>query len=130
MSFEHSSRKPTKAEQAKQAREQATHGDFFFAKWATSDGYVRESPCFVLSPDQTDPHNELIILKCTSQPKRTAYDVPISCLRKASVIRTNKIYTIQRTQLLFPLAASLSNTEYAAVIEKVKEAQGLRTPLE
>lgn len=104
-----------------QARLQAKHGDFFFAKWAASDGYVRSSPCFVLS-DHPDPHNEIIILKCTTQPWRTSYDIPIACLRKPSIVRANKIYTIQRSQLEFPIAGRLSQTEYSAVMAMVQHA--------
>jgi hypothetical protein len=64
-----------------EARKQAKHGDFFFAKWTTSDGYVRVSPCLVIS-DHEDPHDEILILKCTTDPGRTEFDIPITCLEK------------------------------------------------
>jgi hypothetical protein len=106
------------------ARQSAKHGDFFFASWRTSDGTKRESPCLVVSNHQ-DPHNEIIVLKVTSQPGRTEFDIPVSGLQRASVIRTNKIYTIQRNQLLFPISAAMTPQEYSDVTEKLAKAQCL-----
>lgn len=120
MSLGNSSRQRA-VERLKRVREQAKHGDFFFAKWTTSDGYVRQSPCLVVS-DHSDPHNEILILKCTTDPGRTEFDVPVTCLREPSVVRANKIYTIQRDQLAFPIRAALSQEEYKDIIEKLKSA--------
>lgn len=104
------------------ARQGASHGDFFFAEWALSDGTTRKSPCYVIS-DHQDPHNEIIVLKVTSQPSRTDFDIPVSCLREpTSLVRTNKVYTILRNQLLFPIQAQLNPQEYLNIITKLKEA--------
>lgn len=127
MNSDNSSHNRRKLREAEHARKTARHGGFFFAKWSTSDGFVRESPCFVKS-DHEDPHDEIIVLKCTSQPKRTDYDIEISFLRRDSVIRVNKILTIQRNQLLFPLRITLAQNEYQQVIEKLKDAQCLNSP--
>jgi hypothetical protein len=106
------------------ARQSAKNGDFFFASWLTSDGTKRESPCLVVS-DHQDPHDEIIVLKVTSKPGRTEFDIPVAGLRKASVVRTNKIYTIQRNQLLFPLPAAMTPDEYRDVTAKLAKAQCL-----
>lgn len=127
MNSDNSTHNRRKLREAEHARKNAGHGDFFFAKWSTSDGFVRESPCFVIS-DHEDPHDEIIVLKCTSHPKRTEYDIEIGCLRRDSIIRVNKIYTIQRSQLLFPLRANLAQNEYQQVKEKLKEAMCLNSP--
>lgn len=108
------------AERIRQAAiRNASHGDFFFAKWVASDGYERKSPCFVIS-DDGDPL-EIIVLKVTTKPARTAFDVPVE-LRKPSFVRTNKIYTVQRSQLLFPITKQLTSDEYDTIIDKLKEA--------
>lgn len=114
----------TRLERLENARNAAKHGEFFFAEWSTSDGYRRQSPCLVVS-DHPDPHNEIIILKITTDPGRTEFDIPVSGLREASVIRTNKIYTIQRNQLLFPITKTMTPEEYVDVTDKLKQAQCL-----
>lgn len=98
----------------------ASHGDFFFANWTTSDGYLRKSPCLVIS-NHSDPHDEIVILKVTTQSARTGFDIPIQ-LKYPSFVRTNKIYTIQRNQLLFPIQKAMTSDEYNTIIEKLKEA--------
>lgn len=103
------------------ARASAKHGDFFFASWVTSDGYVRESPCFVVS-DHSDPYNEILVLKCSSQPSVTNFDVKVTCLKLPSIVRTNKIYTIQRSQLLIPLKTNLDPLEYVSIIDGLKNS--------
>jgi hypothetical protein len=99
----------------------ASHGEFFFARWSASNGYERESPCLVIS-DHQDPHDEIIILKVTTKPARTEFDVPIQ-LKYQSIVRTNKIYTIQRRQLLFPINKALDPSEYGTIVDKLKKAQ-------
>lgn len=122
MSLQNSSKRAV--ERLENARNSAKHGEFFFADWVTSDGYNRKSPCLVVS-DHQDPHNEIIILKITTDPGRTEFDIPVSGLREPSVIRTNKIYTINRNQLLFPISKTMTPEEYNDVTEKLKKAQGL-----
>jgi hypothetical protein len=106
------------------ARNAAKHGEFFFASWVTSDGFNRKSPCLVVS-DHQDPHDEIIILKITTDPGRTEFDIPVSGLKEPSVIRTNKIYTIQRNQLLFPISKKMTLEEYNDVTTKLAKAQCL-----
>jgi hypothetical protein len=108
-------------EQYKQNKiKNARHGEFFFAKWSASDGYVRESPCLIIS-DHQDPHDEIIILKVTKQPAKTDFDIPVT-LKEPSHVRTNKVYTIQRNQLLFPIPQTTQPEEYSRIINKLKEA--------
>lgn len=111
-------------ERLQKARNSAKQGDFLFASWVTSDGYKRESPCLVIS-DHPDPHNEIIVLKVTTDPGRTEFDVPVNGLREPSVVRTNKIYTIQRRQLLFPISKTLTSEEHNDVLKMLKKAQCL-----
>lgn len=111
----------SKRESLTRARRSAKHGDFFFAKWATSDGYVRESPCLVVS-NHPDPHGEIIVLKCTTQQAKTSFDAPVSCLKFPSVVRCNKIYTIERSQLAFPISASIDTNEYQDIMNKLAAA--------
>jgi hypothetical protein len=124
MSSKNSSKNVKALARLAKARRDAKHGDFFFADWITSDGYQRKSPCLVVS-DHPDPHDEIIILKITTDPGRTEFDIPVSGLKEASVIRTNKIYTIQRSQLLFPISKTLTTSEYKDVTDKLKKAQCL-----
>ncbi|WP_261134774.1 hypothetical protein [Bacillus sp. Marseille-Q3570] len=107
-----------------EAIKNAEHGEFFWAKWTTGDGFLRDSPCLVLSKHR-DVHDEIIILKCTSQNAKSNFDVPVTIKNRTVYVRTNKIYTIQRDQLTNPLKGNFSPAGYTTVIEKVKEAQNI-----
>lgn len=104
-------------------RKQASHGEFFFAKFLLSNNQERKSPIFVLSSKDND-NEDVIICKCTGQPAKTQYDIPVQ-LKKATCVRTNKIYTISRNQLLFKIPQTAAPKEYNKIIEKLKQALNL-----
>ena len=104
-------------------RNKASHGEFFFAKFLLSNNQERKSPIFVLSSKDND-NEDVIICKCTGQPAKTQYDIPVQ-LKKATCVRTNKIYTINRNQLLFKIPQTATSKEYNKIIEKLKQALNL-----
>jgi hypothetical protein len=101
-------------------RKNAKHGDFFFAKFMLSDGTDRKSPVFVLS-SEIEVDDDIIICKCTSQPPKSVFDVPVK-LKYDTCIRTNKIYLVARKQLLFKIQDTLNTEQYQNVIDKIKLA--------
>lgn len=94
----------------KQEINEASRGEIFFAKWRTSDGYVRESPCVIVG-DKDDPYDEILICKITTSGPKTGYDVFLS-LKFDSHIRVSKIYTILRKQLAFKIGELDQATTY------------------
>ena len=105
-------------------RYNAQHGDFFFAKFGIRD-YIRKSPVFILS-NQCDKNDDVVICLCTSQPAKSEFDAKVQ-LRKETYVRTNKIHTISRSQLLFRIDHQFGPGEYEAIINKLKKALDLKT---
>ncbi len=77
----------------------AKQGEFFFARFR-SESIERPSPVLVVGND--NDKLDVIICKCTSQPVKSQYDKVVQ-LKRESVVRTNKIYTIGRHQLEFKI---------------------------
>lgn len=102
-------------------RKNAKHGDFFFAKYAVSNSKkpVRESPVFIISND--NDIEDVIVCNCTKQPPRSDFDVLVN-LKLPTHVRTNKIYSIYRNQLLFKIPQKANPEEYKYIIEKLKKA--------
>lgn len=75
-------------------------GKLYFARFSLANNIIREPPILVIDSDN-DPE-DVIVCICTKHPKRTEFDIPIH-LKIPSCIRTNKIHTIGRSQLMFPL---------------------------
>ncbi|MBO8129761.1 MAG: type II toxin-antitoxin system PemK/MazF family toxin [Peptococcaceae bacterium] len=105
------------ANRIEKQRSKATQGDFFFAKFLTVNGKERKSPVFVVGKDHDD--QDVIICSCTSQPPKTRFDIKVQ-LKRETYVRTNKIYTIQRDQLLFKIPQQPSNEQFKAILESVK----------
>lgn len=100
--------------------QKAKHGEFFFAKFQLSDASPpRKSPIFVISND--NDKLDVIACKCTTQPPKSEFDVKV-LLRYETYVRTNKIYTIGRDQLLFKIPHNFIDGEYESIIEKLKKA--------
>lgn len=112
----------TKINKVEKARQEALHGDFFFAEFFLSDGLVRRSPVFVIGNDGDTI--DVIVCKCTTQPAKSDFDVKIQ-LKMETYVRTNKIYTIGRNQLLFKIGHEFESGEYERIIEKLKKALNL-----
>ena len=101
----------------------ANQGDFFFAKFFDpATGKTIAHPVFVVGKnnDSNDSH-DVIICNCTSQPKRTDYDVLVQ-LKYPTLVRTNKLYTIQRGQLHFEINHNLDQTVISTLLESVVKA--------
>lgn len=97
----------------------AKHGEFFFAKVLINNGQVRPSPVFVVSNDKDK--EDVIICSCTTKPAKTKFDIKVQ-LKEETHVRTNKLYTIRRNQLLFKIPQTASPDEYKDILDKLKEA--------
>ncbi|WP_242250057.1 hypothetical protein [Bacillus cereus group sp. BfR-BA-01324] len=105
-------------------RKNAGHGDIFFAHYILPSGELRKSPVFVIGNDKD--HMDIIIIGCTSQDARTNFDVEIQ-LKEKTLVRTNKIYTIGRDNLLFKIKDPLPTEKYNTILQKVKKALKLES---
>lgn len=105
-------------------RQAAKHGDFFFAKFLLTNDHnsPRQSPVFVISND--NDKDDIIVCKCTGQAAKTDFDVKVQ-LKNTTHVRTNKIHTISRSQLLFKIEHKFQPEEYEAIIQKLKMALNL-----
>ena len=122
MSSENGSNQQPNQQQAQQDaadRRNASHGEFFFARFALPGGNVRKSPVFVISND--GDKRDVVVLKCTGQPAKSDYDIEVQ-LAKETRVRTNKVYTVGRSQLLFKIPQTASPKEYSDIITMFKQA--------
>lgn len=120
-----SSENYSKEAKLKQDREGAKHGDFFFAEYYNNSGQSKRAPVFIISND--GDKEDVIICTCTSQASRGDWDKLVQ-LRKPTYIRTNKIYTIRRDQLLFKINYDLINklpNKYKEIMDSVRTALDL-----
>ncbi|QDH19545.1 hypothetical protein [Saccharibacillus brassicae] len=119
MSSNDSTRKAEAAKRKLEAqRRDAKHGEFFFAKYAAIGQPERQAPVFVVvDSDRLD----VVVCSCTTSPGRGGFDITVT-LKKPTTIRTNKLYTISRDQLLFKIPQTATPDEYAAIMSKLKEA--------
>ncbi len=120
-----SSRNSTKESKLQQDRESAKHGDFFFAKYYNNSGQSKSAPVLVVGND--GDKDDVIICTCTSQASRGEWDKLVQ-LRKPTYVRTNKIYTIRRNQLLFKINYDLVNglpSKYKEIMDSIKKALNL-----
>lgn len=104
------------------SRKYAKHGEFFFAQFSINE-YIRKSPIFVLS-NECDQNDDVVICLCTSQPAKSEFDAKVH-LKKETYIRTNKVHTISRSQLLFRIEHHFVPGEYEGIIEQLKKALSL-----
>ncbi len=96
-------------------RKAAKHGDFFFADYYCATHDIRFAPVFVIGGDNLD----VIVCGCTSQPSKSPFDVGVQ-LMKWSYVRTNKIYTIPRTDLEFPIHQKATDEQYRAIMDALR----------
>lgn len=87
-------------------KQKASHGDLFWARYYNSSKEIRESPVLVISNDNDS--EDVIIIQGTTNFDRPDYDVILEIdytdRNKNKVVakgafRTNKIFTIKRTDL-------------------------------
>lgn len=109
-------------EYIRQCRANASHGEFFFAKFILPNGVPTERPVFVISDD--NDKNDVIICVCTKHPPRdnSDFDYPVIIRGKEGSLRTNKVYTVEREQLLNPIGFTLDPDDYSEIINKIKDA--------
>ncbi|MDR6725044.1 hypothetical protein J2W91_003530 [Paenibacillus amylolyticus] len=101
-----------------QDRRQAKHADFFFADFIVSSQMTRKSPVFIIGDSD---EQDVVVCKCTSHPARNEYDIKVE-LKKTTSVRTNKIYTISRDQLLFKIPQTANQEEYKKIMEMLAKA--------
>jgi hypothetical protein len=90
----------------------------YWADFIESNQDVRQSSVFIIgSRDLKD----IIVCSCTKHPARTEYDIP-NQLKKTTCERTDKIYTVRRSQLTNKINVNLQPQEYSDIIDKLKKA--------
>ena len=101
-------------------RSRADRGEFFFAAFFDpGTGRTIKHPVLIVGKNQdSNDEQDVIVCNCTSQPARSAYDVPVA-LKKPTLVRTNKIYTIRRDQLLFKIAHSVDQSIMTKILHTV-----------
>lgn len=101
----------------------ADQGDFFFAKVRLSDGNIYERPIFIVGKNNDSNDTEdILVCSCTKNTGRNGtYEIPVSLKRPTSV-RTNKIYTMGRNQLLNKLTHNESPQKIIDIVKKCVEA--------
>ncbi|ADU29353.1 type II toxin-antitoxin system PemK/MazF family toxin [Evansella cellulosilytica] len=103
-------------------RRNADQGDFFFAKVRMSNGQVIPRPVFVIGKDNDSNDDEdVIVCKCTKEPARSEYDITVQ-LKYETSVRTNKIYTIGKSQLEFKIKHNLDIAIINNLVESSKKA--------
>jgi hypothetical protein len=104
-------------------QQKADQGDFFFAKFLDpSTGQAIPHPVFVVGKNaDSNDREDVIVCKCSSQPQRSSYDILVA-LKKPTVVRTNKIYTIRRNLLRFKIMHNLPSSVISALLGSVNSA--------
>lgn len=107
-------------------RASADQGQFFFAAFAVSGGGVVKHPVFIVGKDgDSNDLRDVIVCKCTSQPARSPYDISVS-LKLPTIVRTNKLYTIGRNQLLFKISHTVDSSVITNILQFVENAIKIR----
>ena len=104
------------------ARTLARQGDFFFAKWVLSTGGTRSAPVLIIGVD-ADPE-DVVVCACTGSPARTSFDIEVA-LKMKTFVRTNKVYTIGRAQLRFPIPQKATPIEFARIMQSIRRVFGI-----
>jgi hypothetical protein len=95
----------------------ARQGDFFLARYAVGLNTTRDSPVLVVGND--GDRLDVIVCSCSTRHPRAPFDVAVRLL-KETVVRTNKVHTIARTQLMFPIPQRAESGELARIISLLK----------
>lgn len=97
-------------------RASARRGDVFFAKVTLSDGSTLGRPVFIVGGKGNDA-GDVIVCSCTTQPARSDFDIPVN-LQRPTLVRSNKIYTVNRSSLLFKIPQQVPDPEKAQIFGK------------
>lgn len=117
-----------------QEKNEARHGDIFWAKYYNSSNVIRESPVLIVSND--GDKEDVIVLKGTRNVERPDYDVQLDISfvnarnktkYKTMAFRTNKITTIQRSDLSNKCSFDwgLNPDKHEEVIKKLSSSLGI-----
>ncbi|MNI78800.1 hypothetical protein D3C76_361020 [compost metagenome] len=117
MNSESSSKISNKIAQLNAIRKNAKHGEFFFAKYSAIGQSNREAPVFIVGDEDEE---DVVICSCTKTPPRNSYDVQVQ-LKMSTSVRTNKLYTINREQLLFKIPQVPSPEEYKDIMQQLSK---------
>ncbi|KJS75639.1 MAG: hypothetical protein JL56_07435 [Desulfotomaculum sp. BICA1-6] len=108
-----------KTDRIKQEKAEAKQGDFFFALFVTNDGKLRERPVFVAGAKGNDSE-DVIICSCTTSPPRDPdFDKKV-ILKRETYVRTNKLYTIRRDDLINKLRQGASPEDIQGIVNQIK----------
>lgn len=116
MNLENSSSDNRRAQLA-EARKRAKHGEFFFARYSTTGQPNREAPVFIVGDDDEE---DVVVCSCTKTPPRNPYDIQVR-LKLPTSVRTSKLYTISREQLLFKIPQGPSSDEYKNIMQQLSK---------
>ena len=97
-------------------RKDAKQGEFYFARFFINNGEKRESPVFIVGND--NDARDIVICICTKQPSRGDWDKSVF-LFKPTYVRTNKLCTIRRDQLLFKIDYTLTTPKFKEIMDSV-----------
>ncbi len=95
----------------------AKQGDLFWCNFTLSNGQLRRSPVMVVGNDADKV--DVIVAKCTTQPAKSQFDVNIPLAGWNACVRVNKLYTIERNQLLNPVSTA-SPIQMALVLAQLR----------
>jgi hypothetical protein len=103
-------------------RASADQGDFFFANVMLSDGKLYQRPVFVIGKNNdSNDVDDIIVCSCTTSPARSTYDKPVK-LKYDTLVRTNKLYTMGRSQILFKINHNLSQEIIRELLDSCNKA--------
>jgi hypothetical protein len=108
-----------KINKLEQEKMEAKQGDFFFALFYTNDGVPRERPVFIAGNKGNDDE-DIIVCSCTTSPPRNPDFDKRVILKRETYVRTNKIYTIRKVDLINKLRQQATALEIKGIIEAVK----------
>lgn len=109
----------TKNEELQKEKAEAKQGDFFFALFYTNDGQLRERPVFIAGSKGNDSE-DIIVCSCTAKPARDPNFDKRVVLKRETYVRTNKIYTIRRADLLNKLRQGASVPDIQDIVSQIK----------
>ncbi|KGE20791.1 hypothetical protein PWYN_01015 [Paenibacillus wynnii] len=101
-----------KLNELRDMRQNAKHGDFYFAVYTAINQPERNAPVFIVGDDD---RGDVVVCSCTKSPPRPPYDIKVQ-LKLPTSVRTSKLYTISREQLQFKIPQTASVQEYKDIM--------------